>query len=73
LQTISIFFLTKRKKVGSVKQCRRKKKLDKWNILIVLSKEEIENATSSNGENKYEMLVMTKRDIQKFKETQMMY
>ncbi len=72
-QTISIFFLTKRKKVGSVKQCMREKNLDKWSILIVLSNKEIENATSSNEEDKYEMPVMTKRDIQKFKETQMMY
>jgi hypothetical protein len=72
LQTISIFFLTKRKKVESVKQCTRKKNLDKWSILIVLSNEKIKNATSSNEEDKYEMHVMTKRDIQKFKETQMM-
>jgi hypothetical protein len=51
----------------------REKNLDKWSILIVLSNKEIENATSSNEEDKYEMPVMTKRDIQKFKETQMMY
>jgi hypothetical protein len=42
-------------------------------LLIVLSNEEVENATSSNEEDKYEMLVITKRDIQEFKETQMMY
>lgn len=49
------------------------KNLDKWSILIVLSNKEIENVTSSNEEDKYEMHVVTKRDIQKFKNTQMMY
>jgi hypothetical protein len=42
-------------------------------ILIVLSNEEVENATSSNEKDKYEIPIMTERDIEEFKETQMMY
>jgi hypothetical protein len=42
-------------------------------FLFVLSNEEVENATSSNEEDKYEMPIMTERDIEEFKETQMMY
>jgi hypothetical protein len=42
-------------------------------FLIVLSNEEVENATSSNEEDKYEMPIMTKREIEEFEETQMMY
>ncbi len=42
-------------------------------LLIDLSDEEVEDATSLNEENEDKMLVVTEKDIQKFKGKWMMY
>ncbi len=42
-------------------------------LLIDLSDEEVEDATSINKENEDKMLVVTEKDIQKFKGKWMMY
>jgi hypothetical protein len=42
-------------------------------FLNVLSNKEIEDATSLSEEDEDEMLIVTKKDIQEFKDTRMMY
>lgn len=66
-------FPSKEKKGWKCKTTHKEKILTNGVLLIVLSNKEVEDATSSSEENKYEMVVMIKRDIQEFKETHMMY
>jgi hypothetical protein len=42
-------------------------------ILNILNDEEIEDARSFSEEDEKEILIVTKRDIQEFKDRQMMY
>jgi len=62
-----------KKRVKNAMQCTRKKFLKNDALLIVLNDDETKDATSLSEEDKDEILVVTKRDIQELKDRQTIY
>jgi hypothetical protein len=63
----------KRKKGWKCKAPHKEEILTSSSFLIVLSNEETKDAISVSEENKDKMSIVTKRDIQEFKDTRTMY
>jgi hypothetical protein len=62
-----------RKKIQNCKAPRKEEILKNGVILIVLSNNKAKDATSLSEEDKDEMLVVTKKNIQEFKKKQTMF
>ncbi len=73
MKTILVFLPPKRKKVEITKHPHKEEILKNGVFLIVLSDEEAKDATSLSGEDEDEMLVVTKKNIQEFKDPRTMY
>jgi hypothetical protein len=69
----SLLASKEKKKGWKCKAPRREEILTNGVLLIVLSNEEIEDVISFSEEDEDKMPIMTKKDIQEFKDTRMMY
>jgi len=63
----------KRKTGWKCKAPHKEEILTNGELLIILSNEETKDVTSFNEKDEDKMPIVTKRDIQEFKDTRMMY